>query len=513
MGCSVNGNALEIRGLTKTFGSLVANNAIDLEIRKAEIHAILGENGAGKSTLMKCVFGILSPDSGSILVNGNEVRITDPNKAIELGLGMVHQHFMLIRPFTVAQNMILGSETTFKGPGGFLNMKEARARTAEIAKAYGLAVDPDAKIEDISVGEEQRVEILKALYRGAEILILDEPTAVLTPQETDELFAILRSLREQGKTIIIITHKLREIREIADRCTIIRTGRKIETVGVADKSEADLARLMVGRDVQLTFDRPPRSSDKVLLKVSDLKVRNNRGLMAVDGLSFDVREGEILGIAGVEGNGQAELCEVLMGIRRVEEGSVELVGKDLTRATPREIIDAGMTSIPQDRQRLGLVLDFSVKENSVLQSYGSPRFRSRAGFIRRDAVESFSKELVEAYDVRPRDVELTAASLSGGNQQKLIIARQISQDPSVLVVNQPTRGLDVGAIQYVHKALLAQRNAGRGILLVSLELDEIFALSDRILVFYNGKIAGEVSPSETSQREIGLLMTRGGSDT
>lgn len=497
--------AVEMKNITKKFGDFTANDNIDLTVHKGEIHALLGENGAGKSTLMNILYGLYLASSGEIYINEEKAIISNPNDAIEKGIGMVHQHFMLIDTFTVVENIILGMEST---KGIKLDIDAARENVVDISEKYGLYVDPDSKIEDISVGMQQRVEILKALYRGADILILDEPTAVLTPQEIDELMEIMRSLSDQGKTIIIITHKLKEIKAVADYCTIIRRGKKIDTVKVSEVTEEDLAEMMVGREVEFSVHKDPIERGKKVLEIMNLFVKDNRHLDAVKGLSLDVYSGEILGIAGIDGNGQSQLLEALTGLRKIESGKVTINGKDITEKTPFEIINSGLNSIPEDRQRRGLVLDFTVAENMILENYYKEPF-SKKGILNHKEIIGFSEELIEKFDVRPRDPNHLAGELSGGNQQKVIIAREIINNPDVLIAAQPTRGLDVGAIEYVHEYLVDQRDKHKAVLLVSFELDEIINLSDRIAVIYEGKIVDILDPKDADERKLGYLMAGG----
>lgn len=504
-----NMKAVEMKNITKKFGDFTANDNIDLTVHKGEIHALLGENGAGKTTLMNILYGLYQPTSGEIYINGKKVEITNPNVAIKLGIGMVHQHFMLVDTFTVTQNIILGMEET--NSLGVLNLNKASQKVEELSKKYGLHVDPNAYIQDISVGMQQRVEILKALYRGADILILDEPTAVLTPQEIDELMEIIRSLTNQGKTVIIITHKLKEIKQVADYCTIIRRGKKIDTVKVEDVSEEQLASMMVGRNVSFKVDKVDREPGEVVLEIENLYVKDNRGLDAVKGLSLKLRKGEVLGIAGVDGNGQKELLEALTGLRKVESGKIIMNGKDITNLSPREIIDSGINNIPEDRQKRGLVLDFTVAENMILENYHKKPFSS-GGRLNHKAINDFATELVEKFDVRPRNIKQFAGALSGGNQQKVILAREITNNPEVLIAAQPTRGLDVGAIEYVHKYLIEQRDKGKAVLLISFELDEVMDVSDRIAVIYDGKIVDILDAKTADEKTIGLLMAGGGVD-
>ncbi len=498
---------VEMKNITKVFGNFVANENINLTVHKGEVHALLGENGAGKSTLMNILYGLYTPTSGEIFIKGQKIDIANPNIAIKHGIGMVHQHFMLVEPFTVAENIILGMETT-KGLG-VLDLKKAINDVKQLSEKYGLHVDPEAKIEDITVGMQQRVEILKALYRGAEILILDEPTAVLTPQEIHELIQIIRNLTEEGKSIIIITHKLKEIKMAADYCTIIRRGKFIDTVDVSVTSEEDLASKMVGREVSFAVDKVEAKPGKKVLSIDNIVVKDNRGINAVDGLSLDIYGGEILGIAGIDGNGQSELIDGITGLRKVESGSIQLHGNDVTNKTPKEIIERKISTIPEDRQKRGLVLDFTISENMVLENYHKKPF-AKNGVLSHQKIKEFAKELIEKFDVRPTNENAKARALSGGNQQKVIIAREVTNDPDLLIAAQPTRGLDVGAIEYVHKALVEQRDKGKAVLLVSLELDEVMNVSDRIAVIYEGKIVGIVDAKNADENTLGLMMAGGG---
>jgi general nucleoside transport system ATP-binding protein len=495
---------LELRGITKRFPGVVANDGVDFDLRKGEVHALLGENGAGKSTLMNILYGLYHPDEGEFRLNGKPLRINSPREAIDAGIGMVHQHFMLIPVMTVAENIVLAAEPT-KGP--FLDESEAEERVRELSERFGLAVRPDARIESISVGMQQRVEILKALYRGAEILILDEPTAVLTPQESSELFEIIESLKAEGKSIIFITHKLNEVLEIAERITVLRRGKTIDTVPRKGATEEGLARLMVGREVILRVDKGKAEPGEPLLTVQDLYVDDERGLEAVRGISFEVKAGEIVGIAGVDGNGQSELIDAITGLRRAKAGRISVGHRDLTHDSPRECLDAGVGHIPEDRQLRGLVLDFSLAENIALHDYREEP-DSKYGWLFPGRLIARARTLLKEFDVRGGGPETRAAALSGGNQQKVIVAREVSRDPSVLVAAQPTRGLDVGAIEFVHRRLVEERDEGRAILLVSFELDEVLSLSDRILVIYEGKLVAEYSP-DVSEEEIGLAMVGG----
>jgi general nucleoside transport system ATP-binding protein len=497
---------LELRGITKQFPGVLANDHIDFDLRRGEVHALLGENGAGKSTLMSILYGLYTADSGEILMNGDPIGISSPKDAINLGIGMVHQHFMLIPVMTVTENIVLANEPVHAGV--LLDESTAERRVAEVARSFKFAVDPHARVESITVGQQQRVEIMKALYRNADIVILDEPTAVLTPQEAQELFEILRTLTREGISIIFITHKLNEVLEIADRITVLRRGKKVETIPREGATEDSLARAMVGREVLLRVEKTPASPGDVLLQVEDLQVRDDRRLEAVRGVSFDVRAGEIVGIAGVDGNGQSELIDALTGLRSVAGGSIIVHGDDLTRASAREALDAGIGHIPEDRHRRGLVLDFNLAENLVLHDYGKEPF-SRLGWINPRRWFRWAAGLLREFDVRGGGPTTRAGSLSGGNQQKVVVAREVSRDPSVLIAAQPTRGLDVGAIEFVHRRLVEQRDAGKAVLLVSLELEEILSLSDRILVLYEGRIVAEFPP-DVSEEEVGIAMTGAG---
>jgi general nucleoside transport system ATP-binding protein len=495
---------LELRGITKAFPGTVANDHIDFDLRRREVHALLGENGAGKTTLMNILYGLAKPDEGEILLSGERITFSSPKDAIERGIGMVHQHFMLIPVMTVAENIVLGIEPSDKG---FLDYDAARMRVREIARRFGFQIDPDARIEDIGVGQQQRVEILKALYRNAGILILDEPTAVLTPQEATEFFGILETLTREGISIIFISHKLNEVLEIADRVTVLRRGKKIETVPIEGATQESLARAMVGREVLLRVEKPPAQAGEVLLEIEGLQVFDDREIEKVRGVSMSVRAGEIVGIAGVDGNGQSELIDAITGLRKIERGKVRIAGKDLAHATARDILDSGIGHIPEDRQRRGLVLQFSIAENIALHDFRKPP-NARLGWLYPRRLVQKARRLIREFDVRGGRPETPASALSGGNQQKVILAREIDRDPKVLIAAQPTRGLDVGAIEVVHARLIAERNEGVGILLVSLELEEILSLSDRILVLFEGKIVGEYAPSVTED-ELGIAMTGG----
>ncbi|KXU14431.1 putative deoxyribose-specific ABC transporter, ATP-binding protein [Streptococcus infantis] len=498
-------NVIEMREITKVFGEFVANDKINLELRKGEIHALLGENGAGKSTLMNMLAGLLEPTSGEIVVNGQVVKLDSPSKAASLGIGMVHQHFMLVEAFTVAENIILGSELT---KNGVLDIARATREINELSERYGLAVDPSAKVADISVGAQQRVEILKTLYRGADILIFDEPTAVLTPSEIDELMAIMKNLVKEGKSIILITHKLDEIRAVSDRVTVIRRGKSIETVEIAGATNADLAEMMVGRSVSFKTEKQPAQPKEVVLSIKDLVVNENRGVPAVKNLSLDVRAGEIVGIAGIDGNGQSELIQAITGLRKIESGSVELKGQSISGLHPRQITEMSVGHVPEDRHRDGLVLEMMISENIALQTYYKEPL-SKKGILNYTNIVDYAKKLMQEFDVRAASEIVPASALSGGNQQKAIIAREIDRNPDLLIVSQPTRGLDVGAIEYIHKRLIQERDNGKAVLVVSFELDEILNVSDRIAVIHDGKIQGIVTPETTNKQELGVLMAGG----
>jgi len=496
---------LQLEGITKRFPGVLANDHVDFDLLPGEVHALLGENGAGKSTLMNILYGLYTPDEGQIVLQGRPIELGSTKAAIEHGIGMVHQHFMLIPVMTVAENIVLASEP--RRAGVLLDHYAADNRVRELSDRYGLAVDPDARIDRITVGQQQRVEILKALYRGAEILVLDEPTAVLTPQEAQELFEIIRSLKEQGKSIIFISHKLNEVLEIADRITTLRRGKLVDTVPAAGATEEGLAKMMVGREVLLRVDKRAATPGAPLLVVEQLTVHDDRGLEAVRDVSFEVRGGEILGLAGVDANGQSELIDAIAGLRPAASGRIVLDGRDITDATAREVLDSGIGHIPEDRHRRGLVLPFSLTENLALHAYRSAP-NSQHGFLQLGKMLDRAKRLLPEFDVRGGTPTTPAGALSGGNQQKVVLAREIDADPKVLIAAQPTRGLDVGAIEFVHRRLVEQRDAGRAVFLVSLELEEILSLSDRILVIYEGRIAGEFPPTATEE-ELGFAMTGG----
>ncbi len=497
--------ALELRGITKRFGSLVANDAIDFELRRGEIHALLGENGAGKSTLMNVLYGLHQPDEGEIRLGGEPVKIDSSRRAIGLGIGMVHQHFMLVPVMTVAENLVLGTEPS-RGP--LMDYREAVKLTRELSDRFGLAVRPEAKVEDLGVGAQQRVEILRALFRGAKVLVLDEPTAVLTAQESQDLFKVLRTLTAQGASVVFISHKLNEVLDIADRVTVLRRGKKIDTVSTQGATERSLATLMVGREVLLRVDKPEHAPGEPVLQVRNLEVVDDRELPAVRGVTLDVRAGEIVGLAGVDANGQSELIEAITGLRTPVAGSVLVDGVDVTGDRAKDMIDAGVGHIAEDRHRRGLVLQFTLAENISLHGYRKPEM-ARWGWLSPRKLADRARGLLKEYDVRGGETDTLASSLSGGNQQKVVIAREISSDPKVLVAAQPTRGLDVGAIEFVHRRLVEERDKGRAILLVSLELEEIRSLSDRALVIYEGEIVAELDPS-ASEEEFGVAMTGGG---
>ncbi|PGK47891.1 heme ABC transporter ATP-binding protein [Bacillus anthracis] len=496
---------IEMNNITKVFPGIVANDDITLQVKQGEIHALLGENGAGKSTLMNVLFGLYQPEQGEIKIKGKPVNITNPNIANDLGIGMVHQHFMLVHNFTVTENIILGNEPRNKGK---IAVEEAAKEIKQLSEQYGLAVDPHAKIEDISVGMQQRVEILKTLYRGAEILIFDEPTAVLTPQEIHELIQIMKKLVQEGKSIILITHKLKEIMEVCDRCTIIRKGKGIGTVDVANTDEHKLAELMVGRQVNFKTEKIDAKPKEEVLSIANLVVHDARQLPAVKGLDLTVRAGEIVGIAGIDGNGQSELIEAITGLRKVESGSIAIKGKEITNWPVRRITEEGIGHIPEDRHKHGLVLDFSVRDNIVLQTYYKNPF-SKKGILNFSKITEKAKTLIEQFDVRTPSEQTLARALSGGNQQKAIIAREVDRNPDLLIAAQPTRGLDVGAIEFIHKKLIEQRDNGKAVLLLSLELDEILNVSDRVAVIYEGEIVAIVDAKETNEQQLGLLMAGG----
>ncbi len=502
---------IEMKDIVKKFGDFTANDHIQLVVHKGEVHAVLGENGAGKSTLMNVLCGLYKPTQGQIFINGKQVSFNSPKDAIDIGIGMVHQHFMLIQPFTVLDNIILGMEPV---KGLVVDRDTARKRILELSERYHMSIDPEAKIEDISVGMQQRVEILKVLYRGADVLILDEPTASLTPQEIEGLLTIIENLTADGKSIILITHKLKEITASSDRCTIIRQGKYIDTVDVEGISENDLAAMMVGRDVNFKVEKKEQEPGEIVLEVKNIRAKDYRGVEVLNGLDLDVRKGEIVGLAGVDGNGQTELVEILTGLRKAESGEIRVMGRDVFNRTPKETFDAGISSIPADRHKHGLVLEFSNEDNMILQHFNEEPYAHK-GFLNRKAIRQNATALMEKFDIRPRGTEgRPAATLSGGNQQKVIIAREITNDKELLIAVNPTRGLDVGAIEFVHKYLVEQRNRNRAVLLVSFELDEIMSLSDRIMVISEGKITGTVSREEivskkTDEKELGFLMAGG----
>ena len=494
---------VEMLNIRKEFPGIVANDNITLQLKEGEIHALLGENGAGKSTLMGMLFGMYKPDRGSIKVRGKEVKISNPNVANDLGIGMVHQHFKLVDNFTVTENIILGCEPR---KGLTVDIKKAAKKIEEFSKKYGLNVDPYAKIEDISVGMQQRVEILKMLYRDANVLIFDEPTAVLTPSEIDELISIMKNMTKEGKSIILITHKLREIKESANRCTVIRRGKYIGTVDVKDATEADMAKMMVGREVSFKVEKVEAQPKDVVVKIENLSVNNNKKVLGLKNFSLDIRAGEIVGIAGVEGNGQTELVEALTGMRNVESGNIIFKGKNIVKESIRQRIDDGMAHIPEDRHKRGLILDYTMEDNMVLKAYRNKPF-SKNGLINRAKISEYAKKIIETFDVRSGEGgKSIARSLSGGNQQKGVIGREIESDPDFLIAVQPTRGLDVGSIEYIHKRLVEQRDLGKAVLLVSLELDEVLNVSDRIAVVNNGELVGIVNANETNENEVGLMM-------
>ena len=497
--------AIEMLNITKRFPGIIANDNITLQLKKGEIHALLGENGAGKSTLMSVLFGLYQPEEGVIKKDGQVVQVRDPNDANRLGIGMVHQHFKLVECFSVLDNIILGVEPN---TAGFLQKAEAREKVMKLSEQYGLHVDPDAIIEDITVGMQQRTEILKMLYRDNEILIFDEPTAVLTPQEIDELMQIMKNLAAEGKSILFISHKLNEIMEVADRCSVLRKGKYIGTVDVCNTTKEELSRMMVGRDVEFVVHKDPAKPTDVVLDVNKMtvasKMHHNN---AVKDVSFKVRRGEIVCIAGIDGNGQTELVYGITGLEPLKSGKVEMLGADISKAPIRKRSVMGMSHIPEDRHQHGLVLDYTLENNLVLQRYFEPEFTNAAGFLRKKNIRSYAERLIEKFDVRSGQGPITIArSMSGGNQQKAIVAREIDKDPELLIAVQPTRGLDVGAIEYIHKQIVAHRDEGKAVLLVSLELEEVMSLSDRILVMYEGELVGELDPKQTTVEELGLYM-------
>ena len=502
--------AVDMRHISKKFPLVLANDDVNFNVLQGQIHALVGENGAGKSTLVNILYGLLQPDRGAIFINGQNAKLSDPGDAIRLGIGMVHQHFMLIPPFTVAENVVLGLEPS---RGGFIDISRANEIVRELSEQYGLKVDPTSKVETLSVGIEQRIEIIKVLYRGAQILILDEPTAVLTPQEVDELFEIMRSLKDQGKTIIFITHKLQEVMAISDAVTVMRRGKVVGTVSVRDTSRQEIATMMVGRQVLFRVQRTHADPGEVVLSVKDLSALSNKNLPALREISFEVREKEIFGIAGVEGNGQSELVEVLTGLRRAHGGRVELNGRQITNYNPRVIREQGTCHIPEDRHRRGLVLDFSVAQNTILGiHYRTPYVRNMIlDVINFGPIRQKAQRLMQEFDIRPSDQENLAGNLSGGNQQKVVVAREFDQNPKLLIAAQPTRGVDVGSIEFIHQRLLQARDAGKAVLLVSADLEEILSLSDRIAVMYEGQIVGILEPAEATEARIGMMMTGGGS--
>ena len=501
----VNNNipVIEMRNISKQFGDFYANKNINLQLLKGEIHALLGENGAGKSTLMNILSGLLEPTTGQILINGSEVTIDSPTKANQLGIGMVHQHFMLVDAFTVLENIILGSEPV---KGIQLDKKLAAETIQKLSEQYGLMIDLNAKVSEISVGMQQRVEILKVLYRGADMLIFDEPTASLTPQEIDDLMITLRNLAKEGKSIIIITHKLEEIRQVADRCTVIRRGQSIDTVNVAGTTASELANMMVGRNVVFKTEKEKANPTDIVLEVEDLVVKNDKGVTKVNHLSFNVRKGEIVGIAGIDGNGQSELILAMNGLMPIDSGSIKLDQEEISGLSPRKINEKGLGHIPEDRHKYGSILNMEVEKNFILKKYFKEQF-SKLGFFNFNSIENYAKTLIEQYDVRTTSEKSPIRSLSGGNQQKAIIARELDANPEFLIAANPTRGLDVGAIEFIHKRLINQRNQGKAVLLMSFELDEILNVSDRILVMFEGEIVANIPTEETNEQELGLMMS------
>ena len=494
-----------MNSIRKEFPGVVANDNITLQVKQGEIHALLGENGAGKSTLMNVLFGLYQPEKGEIKVRGEKVHITDPNIANNLGIGMVHQHFMLVEKFTVTENIILGSEPK---KGANIDLRRAEKDVRSISDKYGMRVDPKAKIEEISVGMQQRVEILKTLYRGAEILIFDEPTAALTPQEIKELINIMKTLIKEGKSIILITHKLKEIMAVCDRCTVIRRGKGIGTVNVSETDENKLASMMVGREVTFEVKKTEAKPKETVLSIKELEVKDSRGITLVNKLNLEVKSGEILGVAGVEGNGQTELIEAITGMRDSHGGTIAVSGTDITKFKPRKVTESGIGHIPQDRHKHGLVLDFTIGENILLQTYYQEPY-SKAGVLNYQKMYDKARKLIEEYDVRTPNEKTLARALSGGNQQKAIIAREVDRSPNLLIAAQPTRGLDVGAIEFIHGKLIEERDKGRAVLLISLELEEVLNVSDRIAVIYEGQIVAVVNAKDTNEQELGLLMAGG----
>ncbi|HEY3312406.1 MAG TPA: ABC transporter ATP-binding protein [Anaerolineales bacterium] len=501
---------LEAKGITKKFPGVLANDNVDFDLREGEVHALLGENGAGKSTLMNVLYGLYKADAGEVMVNGETINLTSPKDAIKHGIGMVHQHFMLIPVFSVTENIMLGAETDHRAiPNDMalakLDRKKVSAKVAALSNQYGFKIEPDAIVGDLPVGVQQRVEIVKALYRNASILILDEPTAVLTPQEAEDLFRIVRELTQRGVSVIFITHKLKEVLAVADRITVMRAGKVMGTTEPARTNEQQLAAMMVGREVILTVDKTPAKPKEDVLKVEALRVRDQRDLESVRGVSFDVRAGEILGIAGVQGNGQTELAEALTGLRRIEAGKITLGGEDLTGKSPRNFTETGLAHIPEDRQKHGLVLSYTIADNMILCDYYKPPFSVR-GVIQQTALDENARKLIKEYDVRTPSPYVAASKLSGGNQQKVIVARELSRPVKLVIANQPTRGLDVGSIEYIHKEIVLMRDQGVGVLLISAELDEIMALSDRIAVMYRGEIVTTVDSKLVTKEQLGLWM-------
>ena len=495
---------VSLKNIHKSFGDKKVLKGVDFDLHKCEVHALLGENGAGKTTLMNILYGMFPQTEGNIYIKGEEIVNNSPKKAISMGIGMVHQHFMLIEPFTVTENIILG----YEGKNNFfIDRKKARDEVLNLSKEYGLLIDPDSKVADISVGQQQRVEILKALYHGADILIFDEPTAVLTPQEINEFIEIVKKLTELGKSIIIITHKLKEIKAMADTCTVIRRGEYIDKLIVKNVNEAELAEKMVGRDVSFNVKKEKINLGEEIFEIEDLWVKDNRGVDKVKGLNLSIRKGEILGIAGVDGNGQTELIDAISGMRKSQKGKVILKGDDITNKNPRDIIDLGMNQIPEDRQKRGLVLEYPIKDNLILENIDKDF--SKNGILDFKKIEENANNLIDKFDIRPNDINEKAGSLSGGNQQKVIIAREITNNPDLLIAAQPTRGLDVGAIEFIHQYLVELRNQGKAVLLISFQLDEVMDLSDRICVIYDGQIVGELDPKETDEYEVGRLMAGG----
>lgn len=505
---TINNSIVVMNNISKIFGSNKVLDSVNFELKKGEIHALLGENGAGKTTLMNILYGLYSPNGGEIYINSKKFDSMTPKIAVENGIGMVHQHFMLIEPFTVLQNIVLGTEDT---KGAFIDFEKSRVKVMKIIEKYGFNIDLNSRIQDITVGSQQKVEILKALYKGAQIIIFDEPTAVLTPQEINEFINICNNLKAEGKSIIVITHKLDEIKKMADYCTIIRRGKFIDKITVANSSEKELAEKMVGREVNFKVDKKDIEIGEIVLEIENLNVLDNRDLPVLNNLSLNVRRGEILGIAGVDGNGQSELIEAITGLRKVQSGNINILGKDITNKSVSDIIESGISTIPEDRQKSGLVLDFTIAENMILEKRNKEPF-SKNGILNFKEINDYAKSMIDKFDIRPNDTQAIVGGLSGGNQQKVILAREIDNNPDLLIAAQPTRGLDVGAIEIIHKYIVQQRDNGKAVLLISFELDEVMDLSDRIAVIYKGSIVGERLSKDANENDLGLMMAGGKAD-